>query len=85
MKPNTSAFGPITYDGGKRPKHINWNRQEASDSDTSLKFKEDVVRFLFNFKVVQIKGGTKLRGLSQESIFYSRLFAISPQLFSIIF
>ena len=40
-KPNTSAFGIITDDGGKCPKYLYGSKQEASDSDTSLKCKED--------------------------------------------
>ena len=40
-KPNTSAFGIITDDGGKCPKYLYGSKQEASDSDTSLKGKED--------------------------------------------
>ena len=40
-KPNTSAFGIITDDGGKHPKYLYGSKQEASDSDTSLKGKED--------------------------------------------
>ena len=37
VKANTSAFGNITDDGGKRPKYLHGRKQEASDSDTSLK------------------------------------------------
>ena len=40
-KPNTSAYGALSDDGGKCPKHIYSKRQEVSDSDTSLKDKED--------------------------------------------
>ena len=40
-KLNTSAFGTITEDGGKHPKYLYGGKQEASDSDTSLKGKED--------------------------------------------
>ena len=36
IKPNTSAFGIVTDDGGKCPKHLYEEKQEASDSDTSL-------------------------------------------------
>ena len=38
-KPNTSAYGIITDDGC--PKYLYGSKQEASDSDTSLKGKED--------------------------------------------
>ena len=41
IKPNTSAFGIVTDDGGKCNKHLYEEKQEASDSDTSLKGKED--------------------------------------------
>ena len=41
IKPNTSAFGIVTDKGGKYPKHLYEEKQEASDSDTSLKGKED--------------------------------------------
>ena len=41
IKPNTSAFGIVTDEGGKCPKHLYEEKQEASDSDTSLKGKED--------------------------------------------
>ena len=41
-KPNTSTYGTITEDfGGKRPKHFYSIRQETSDSEASLKGKED--------------------------------------------
>ena len=41
-KPNTSTYGTITEDfGGKRPKYFHSTRQEASDSEVSLKGKED--------------------------------------------
>ena len=41
IKPNTSAFGIVTDEGGKHPKHLYEEKQQASDSDTSLKGKED--------------------------------------------
>ena len=41
IEPNTSAFGIVTDEGGKCPKHLYEEKQEASDSDTSLKGKED--------------------------------------------
>ena len=41
IKPNTSVFGIVTDEGGKCPKHLYEEKQEASDSDTSLKGKED--------------------------------------------
>ena len=40
-KPNTSAYGKVTDVGGKRPRHHHKEREEASDSDTSLKSKKD--------------------------------------------
>ena len=40
-KPNISAFGIVTDEGGKCPKHLYEEKQEASHSDTSLKGKED--------------------------------------------
>ena len=41
-KPNTSAFGQVTEDvGGKHPRYFHSTRQETSDSETSLKDKED--------------------------------------------
>ena len=40
-KLNTSAYGNITDDGGKCPRHHYKEKQEASDSDTSLKSKKD--------------------------------------------
>ena len=41
VKPNTSAYGNVTDDGGKCPKYLYGKKQEASDSDTFLKDKED--------------------------------------------
>ena len=41
VKPNTSAYGNVTDDGGKHPKYLYGQKQEASDSDASLKDKED--------------------------------------------
>ena len=40
-KPNTSAYGKVTDAGGKRPKHLYKEKEEASDSDTSLKSRKD--------------------------------------------
>ena len=41
-KPNTSTYGAITEEfGGKRPRYFHSTRQETSDSETSLKGKED--------------------------------------------
>ena len=40
-KPNTSAYGKITDVGGKRPRHHYKEKEEVSDSDTSLKSKQD--------------------------------------------
>ena len=40
-KPNTSAYGKVTDVGGKCPKHHHKEKEEASDSDTSLKNKKD--------------------------------------------
>ena len=40
-KPNTSAYGKVTDVGGKHPRHHHKEREEASDSDTSLKSKKD--------------------------------------------
>ena len=36
-KPNTSAYGKVTDVGGKHPRHHHKEKEEASDSDTSLK------------------------------------------------
>ena len=40
-KPNTSAYGKVTDVGGKRPRQHHKEKEEASDSDTSLKSKKD--------------------------------------------
>ena len=41
-KPNTSTYGTITEDfGGKCPRYFHSTRQETSDSEASLKGKED--------------------------------------------
>ena len=40
IKPNTSAYGKITDAGGKRPRHLLKEKEEASDSDTSSKTKK---------------------------------------------
>ena len=40
-KPNTSAYGKVTDVGGKHPRHHHKEKEEASDSDTSLKSKKD--------------------------------------------
>ena len=41
-KPNTSTYGTITEEfGGKRPRYFHSTRQETSDSEASLKGKED--------------------------------------------
>ena len=40
-KPNTSAYGRVTYVGGKRPRHHHKEKGEASDPDTSLRSKKD--------------------------------------------
>ena len=40
IKPNTSAYGKITDIGGKRPRHLYKEKEEASDSDTSSKTKK---------------------------------------------
>ena len=40
IKPNTSAYGKITDVGGKRPRHLYKEKEEASDSDTSSKTKK---------------------------------------------
>ena len=40
IKPNTSAYGKVTDVGGKRPKHHYKEKEETSDSDTSLKHKK---------------------------------------------
>ena len=39
-KPNTSAYGKVTDVGGKHPRHLYKEKEEASDSDTSSKTKE---------------------------------------------
>ena len=39
-KPNTSTYGTITEDFGL-PRHFHSTRQETSDSEASLKGKED--------------------------------------------
>ena len=39
-KPNTSAYGKITDVGGKHPRHLYKEKEEASDSDTSSKTKK---------------------------------------------
>ena len=41
VKPNTSAYGTPTDDGGKHPRHLYRKKQEVLDSDTSRKDKED--------------------------------------------
>ena len=41
IKPNTSAYGKVTDVGGKRPRHLYKEKEEASDSDTSLKSRKD--------------------------------------------
>ena len=40
-KLNTSAYGKVTDVGGKCPRHYHKEKEEASDSDTSLKSKKD--------------------------------------------
>ena len=40
-KPNTSAYGKVTEVGGKCPRHHHKEKEEASDSDTSLKSRKD--------------------------------------------
>ena len=40
-KPNTSAYGKVTDVGGKCPRQHHKEKEEASDSDTSLKSKKD--------------------------------------------
>ena len=40
-KPNTSAYGKGTDVGGKHPRQHHKEKEEASDSDTSLKSKKD--------------------------------------------
>ena len=40
-KPNTSAYRMVTDIGGKRPRQHYKEKEEASDSDTSLKGKKD--------------------------------------------
>ena len=39
-KPNTSAYGKVTDVGGKHPRHLYKEKEEASDSDTSSKTKK---------------------------------------------
>ena len=41
IKPNTSAYGKVTDAGGKRPRHLYKEKEEASDSATSLKSRKD--------------------------------------------
>ena len=41
IKPNTSAYGKVTDAGGKHPRHLYKEKEEASDSDTSLKSRRD--------------------------------------------
>ena len=41
IKPNTSAYGKVTDAGGKHPRHLHKEKEEASDSDTSLKSRKD--------------------------------------------
>ena len=41
IKPNTSAYGKVTDVGGKCPRHLYKEKEEASDSDTSLKSRKD--------------------------------------------
>ena len=40
IKPNTSAYGKVTDVGGKCPRHLFKEKEEASDSDTSSKTKK---------------------------------------------
>ena len=40
IKPNTSAYRKVTDVGGKRPRHLYKEKEEASDSDTSSKTKK---------------------------------------------
>ena len=40
IKPNTSAYGKITDVGGKCPRHLLKEKEEALDSDTSSKTKK---------------------------------------------
>ena len=40
IKPNTSAHGKVTDVGGKHPRHLYKEKEEASDSDTSSKTKK---------------------------------------------
>ena len=40
IKPNTSAYGKVTDVGGKHPRHLFKEKEEASDSDTSSKTKK---------------------------------------------
>ena len=41
IKPNTSAYGKVTDAGGKHPRHLYKEKEEASDSDTSLKSRKN--------------------------------------------
>ena len=41
IKPNTSAYGKVTDASGKHPRHLYKEKEEASDSDTSLKSRKD--------------------------------------------
>ena len=41
IKPNTSAYGKVTDVGRKHPRHLYKEKEEASDSDTSLKSRKD--------------------------------------------
>ena len=41
IKPNTSAYGKVTDASGKRPRHLYKEKEEALDSDTSLKSRKD--------------------------------------------
>ena len=41
IKPNSSAYGKVTDAGGKCPRHLYKEKEEASDSDTSLKSRKD--------------------------------------------
>ena len=41
IKPNTSAYGKVTDAGGKCPRHLYKEKEEASDSATSLKSRKD--------------------------------------------
>ena len=41
IKPNTSAYGKVTDAGGRCPRHLYKEKEEASDSDTSLRSRKD--------------------------------------------